>query len=177
MLMGLGVGLWLEFPPHYLCRLAWFEELGLRWYALPAVSNMLLEIGGLEFPAAPFNGWYMSSEIGTRNLCDSHRYNLLPVSPGTPIGTLCVQGSQAEPPVPYHAMLCRWQEVALRMGLDTRTTSSLWKDKAAVEVNIAVLHSYQVGHQHRHAKGTPAPPPCQGSQHPQLSVPTCRWPR
>uniref|UniRef100_A0A8B9I9X2 nitric-oxide synthase (NADPH) n=1 Tax=Anser brachyrhynchus TaxID=132585 RepID=A0A8B9I9X2_9AVES len=94
--------------------LEWFGELGLRWYALPAVSNMLLEIGGLEFPAAPFNGWYMSSEIGTRNLCDSHRYNLL-------------------------------QEVALRMGLDTRKTSSLWKDKAAVEVNIAVLHSYQVG--------------------------------
>ncbi|XP_035167146.1 nitric oxide synthase, endothelial-like, partial [Oxyura jamaicensis] len=93
--------------------LEWFGELGLRWYALPAVSNMLLEIGGLEFPAAPFNGWYMSSEIGTRNLCDSHRYNLL-------------------------------QEVALRMGLDTRKTSSLWKDKAAVEVNIAVLHSYQV---------------------------------
>uniref|UniRef100_A0A803YMH4 Nitric oxide synthase 3 n=1 Tax=Meleagris gallopavo TaxID=9103 RepID=A0A803YMH4_MELGA len=92
--------------------LEWFGELGLRWYALPAVSNMLLEIGGLEFPAAPFNGWYMSSEIGTRNLCDSHRYNLL-------------------------------QEVALRMGLDTRKTSSLWKDKAAVEMNIAVLHSYQ----------------------------------
>uniref|UniRef100_A0A672TWQ1 Nitric oxide synthase 3 n=1 Tax=Strigops habroptila TaxID=2489341 RepID=A0A672TWQ1_STRHB len=102
----------LEVPLQHP-TLAWFKELGLRWYALPAVSNMLLEIGGLEFPAAPFNGWYMSSEIGTRNLCDSHRYNLLP-------------------------------EVALRMGLDTRTTSSLWKDKAAVEVNIAVLHSYQV---------------------------------
>ncbi|KAF1585960.1 UNVERIFIED_CONTAM: Nitric oxide synthase, endothelial, partial [Eudyptes robustus] len=102
----------LEVPLQHP-TLEWFGELGLRWYALPAVSNMLLEIGGLEFPAAPFNGWYMSSEIGTRNLCDSHRYNLLP-------------------------------EVALRMGLDTRTTSSLWKDKAAVEVNIAVLHSYQV---------------------------------
>ncbi|OPJ70749.1 hypothetical protein AV530_000739 [Patagioenas fasciata monilis] len=102
----------LEVPLQHP-TLAWFAELGLRWYALPAVSNMLLEIGGLEFPAAPFNGWYMSSEIGTRNLCDSHRYNLLP-------------------------------EVALRMGLDTRTTSSLWKDKAAVEVNVAVLHSYQV---------------------------------
>uniref|UniRef100_A0A8C8EFB6 nitric-oxide synthase (NADPH) n=1 Tax=Otus sunia TaxID=257818 RepID=A0A8C8EFB6_9STRI len=103
----------LEVPLQHP-TLEWFGELGLRWYALPAVSNMLLEIGGLEFPAAPFNGWYMSSEIGTRNLCDSQRYNLLP-------------------------------EVALRMGLDTRTTSSLWKDKAAVEVNIAVLHSYQVG--------------------------------
>uniref|UniRef100_A0A8D0ER67 Nitric oxide synthase 3 n=1 Tax=Strix occidentalis caurina TaxID=311401 RepID=A0A8D0ER67_STROC len=102
----------LEVPLQHP-TLEWFGELGLRWYALPAVSNMLLEIGGLEFPAAPFNGWYMSSEIGTRNLCDSQRYNLLP-------------------------------EVALRMGLDTRTTSSLWKDKAAVEVNVAVLHSYQV---------------------------------
>lgn len=30
------------------------------------------------------------------------------------------------------------------MDLDTRTTSSLWKDKAAVEINLAVLHSYQV---------------------------------
>lgn len=61
-------------------RLQWFAELGLRWYALPAVSNMLLEIGGLEFPAAPFSGWYMSTEIGTRNLCDPHRYNILEVS-------------------------------------------------------------------------------------------------
>lgn len=30
------------------------------------------------------------------------------------------------------------------MDLDTRTSSSLWKDKAAVEINVAVLHSYQV---------------------------------
>lgn len=41
---------------------------------------MLLEVGGLEFPAAPFSGWYMSTEIGTRNLCDPHRYNILEVS-------------------------------------------------------------------------------------------------
>lgn len=61
-------------------RLEWFAALGLRWYALPAVSNMLLEIGGLEFPAAPFSGWYTSTEIGSRNLCDPHRYNILEVS-------------------------------------------------------------------------------------------------
>lgn len=29
------------------------------------------------------------------------------------------------------------------MDLDTRTSTSLWKDKTLVEVNIAVLHSYQ----------------------------------
>nr|XP_020728868.1 nitric oxide synthase, endothelial [Odocoileus virginianus texanus] len=66
----------LEVPLEHP-TLEWFAALGLRWYALPAVSNMLLEIGGLEFPAAPFSGWYMSTEIGTRNLCDPHRYNIL----------------------------------------------------------------------------------------------------
>lgn len=30
------------------------------------------------------------------------------------------------------------------MALDTRKTSSLWKDQALVEINIAVLHSFQV---------------------------------
>lgn len=30
------------------------------------------------------------------------------------------------------------------MGLDTRNPSSLWKDKALVEINIAVLYSYQM---------------------------------
>ncbi|KAM9386680.1 LOW QUALITY PROTEIN: nitric oxide synthase 3 [Phaethornis superciliosus] len=102
----------LEVPLQHP-TLEWFGELGLRWPALPAVSNLLLEVGGLQFPAAPFNGWYMGSEIGARNLCDRHRYNLLP-------------------------------EVAERMGLDTGCSSTLWKDKAVVEVNIAVLHSFQV---------------------------------
>ncbi|MEJ1279587.1 nitric oxide synthase 2 inducible [Cricetulus griseus] len=102
----------LEVPLEHP-TLEWFAALGLRWYALPAVSNMLLEIGGLEFPAAPFSGWYMSSEIGMRDLCDPHRYNIL-------------------------------EDVAVCMDLDTRTTSSLWKDKAAVEINVAVLHSYQL---------------------------------
>lgn len=35
------------------------------------------------------------------------------------------------------------QPIAIKMGLDTRNPSSLWKDKALVEINIAVLHSYQ----------------------------------
>lgn len=41
-------------------------------------------------------------------------------------------------------ILCTFQQpIALKMGLDTRNPTSLWKDKALVEVNIAVLHSYQ----------------------------------
>lgn len=37
-----------------------------------------------------------------------------------------------------------FQEVAKKMDLDMRKTSSLWKDQALVEINIAVLYSFQV---------------------------------
>ena len=57
----------------------WFADLRLRWHAVPAISNMPLEIGGVTYPAAPFNGWYMGTEIGARNLADEDRYDLLPV--------------------------------------------------------------------------------------------------
>uniref|UniRef100_A0A672RH02 Nitric oxide synthase n=1 Tax=Sinocyclocheilus grahami TaxID=75366 RepID=A0A672RH02_SINGR len=60
-------------------KFEWFKELNLKWYGLPAVSNMLLEIGGLEFTACPFSGWYMGTEIGVRDFCDSSRYNILEV--------------------------------------------------------------------------------------------------
>lgn len=67
----------LEVPishPNY----PWFAELGLKWHALPAVSDLCLEIGGISYSAAPFNGWYMGTEIGSRNFGDVKRYNLLP---------------------------------------------------------------------------------------------------
>ncbi len=89
----------------------WFADLGLRWHAVPVISNMCLEIGGICYPAAPFNGWYMGTEIGARNLADADRYDLLPV-------------------------------VAGRLGLDTTSERSLWRDRALVELNLAVLHSF-----------------------------------
>jgi nitric-oxide synthase len=89
----------------------WFADLGLKWHALPAVSNMLLEIGGISYTAAPFNGWYLETEIGARNLGDQHRYNMLPI-------------------------------IADKLGLDKRSDRTLWKDRALVELNIAVLHSF-----------------------------------
>lgn len=67
-------------------RFEWFKDLGLKWYGLPAVSNMLLEIGGLEFSACPFSGWYMGTEIGVRDYCDNSRYNILEVIPAAPGG-------------------------------------------------------------------------------------------
>lgn len=57
---------------------AWFADLGLRWHAVPAICGMPLSVGGIRYPAAPFNGWYLSTEIGARNLSDTERYDLLP---------------------------------------------------------------------------------------------------
>lgn len=57
----------------------WFSDLHLKWNVLPVISDMVLEIGGIHYPAAPFNGWYMVTEIGARNLGDISRYNKLPV--------------------------------------------------------------------------------------------------
>ena len=59
-------------------ELGWFADLGLRWYAVPVISDMYLEIGGVCYPAAPFNGWYMCTEIGSRDLGDADRYGQLP---------------------------------------------------------------------------------------------------
>jgi nitric-oxide synthase len=93
-------------------ELAWFADLGMRWHAVPVISNNRLVIGGVSYPAAPFNGWYMGTEIGARNFGDSDRYDLVP-------------------------------EVAERMGLDTTDEATLWRDRALVEINRAVLHSFQ----------------------------------
>jgi len=89
-----------------------FGSLRAKWYAVPVISDMGLEIGGVRYPAAPFNGWYMGTEIGSRNLADEARYNLLPL-------------------------------VAENLGLDTSSNASLWKDRALVELNASVLHSFR----------------------------------
>ena len=88
------------------------NSFNLEWFGLPLVSGLMLEVGGVQFPAAPFSGWYTGAEIANRDLLDIQRYNLL--SP-----------------------------IAEKMGLDTGSNSSLWRDKVALELNIAVLHSYQ----------------------------------
>jgi nitric-oxide synthase len=60
-------------------QFGWFAGLGLRWHAVPVISDMCLDVGGVCYPAAPFNGWYMCTEIGSRDLGDTGRYDQLPV--------------------------------------------------------------------------------------------------
>jgi nitric-oxide synthase len=108
-----------ELPPDVVTKVPlshpdypWFGELHLQWYAVPAISHMRLRIGGIDYPLAPFNGWYMGTEIGARNLVDSNRYDLL-------------------------------RPIARHLGLDTSKDTTLWRDRALVEINIAVLYSFQ----------------------------------
>jgi nitric-oxide synthase len=106
----LPVDVVLEVPIRHP-RYDWFEQLGLKWFALPAVSGMRLEIGGVSFSAAPFSGWYLGTEVGARDLADIDRYNALP-------------------------------EIGRRLGLDTDSNRTLWKDRALIELNEAVLWSF-----------------------------------
>lgn len=78
---------WFELPPDLVMELPlvhpkydWFRELNMKWYCVPAVASMMLDVGGLEFTACPFNGWYMGTEIG-RDLADVNRFNKLTVNP------------------------------------------------------------------------------------------------
>lgn len=87
-------------------------DLDVRWYAVPIISDMKLEIGGIIYHAAPFNGWYMGTEIGARNLADEDRYHLLP-------------------------------KIAEAITIDQSKISTLWQDRALVELNVAVLQSFQ----------------------------------
>lgn len=88
-----------------------FKTLGLKWYSTPILSDMALSIGGILYPCAPFNGWYMGTEIGARNLADETRYDYLP-------------------------------QIAEIFQLQTKNNRSLWRDRAIIELNRAVLYSF-----------------------------------
>jgi len=97
--------------------------LGLKWYAVPFLADMALVVGGIVYPCAPFNGHYMGTEIGARNLADRDRYHVLP----------------------------QVADVLAVAEFDERT---LWRDRAVVELNRAVLHSFdragvRIGDHHR----------------------------
>lgn len=87
-----------------------FDNLQLHWCAVPAISNFLLDIGGVQYGCAPFNGWFMETEIA-RDLWEADRYN-------------------------------KAEAIAHSLGLDTTRLSTLWRDRAFLELNVAILHSF-----------------------------------
>jgi nitric-oxide synthase, bacterial len=89
------------------------EQLKLKWYAVPCLTGMIMTIGGIDYPCSPFSGFYMATEIASRDFADQKRYDLLPVV-GQSLGSNV-----------------------------NRVGDNLWKDKALTELNIAVLHSFR----------------------------------
>jgi nitric-oxide synthase len=92
-------------------ELPWFVGLGLRWHAVPVISNMQLVIGGITYPTAPYNGLYICQAIGEDVLADDGAYGLARL-------------------------------IAARLGLDVSSERTLWRDRAIVELNRAVVHSF-----------------------------------
>lgn len=90
-------------------ELPWFVGLGLRWHAVPVISNHRLVIGGVTYPAAPYNGVYICQAIGEDVLGDA--YGLA-------------------------------GRIAARLGLDVTSERTLWRARAALELNRAVVHSF-----------------------------------
>ena len=68
----------------------------------------------MTYPAAPFNGWYLGTEIGARNLVDADRYNLLPV-----VADRLGLDTRSE-------------------------SARMWRDRALVEMVRAVQYSFDV---------------------------------
>ena len=89
-----------------------FKDLNLEWFMVPAVAGLALDAGGIQYRCAPSNGFFISTEVGARDLGDVSRYNMLPV-------------------------------IAEKMGLDMSSDETHWKDRAVVELNLAVQWSYR----------------------------------
>ncbi|HEY9675879.1 MAG TPA: nitric oxide synthase oxygenase [Waterburya sp.] len=88
-----------------------FKSLGFRWYAVPAISNFSMHVGGINYACIPFNGWYMGTEI-MRDFLDEYRYN-------------------------------KMEDIAKVLKLDTSSEQTLWRDRVALELNVAILYSFQ----------------------------------
>ncbi|WP_375512546.1 nitric oxide synthase oxygenase [uncultured Nostoc sp.] len=88
-----------------------FKSLGFRWYAVPAITNFSMHVGGINYACIPFNGWYMDTEI-MRDFLDEYRYN-------------------------------KMEDIAKVLKLDTSSEQTLWRDRVALELNVAILYSFQ----------------------------------
>jgi nitric oxide synthase oxygenase domain/subunit/sulfite reductase alpha subunit-like flavoprotein len=103
--------------PHY----PKIADLDLKWSRFPALSRLGFDLGGVQYTASPFVGWFMDAEIGVRNLADPFRYNVLPEMAET-IGWSSPNHTFDD--LPDHERL-------------------LWLSKAQAELNYAVYFSFQ----------------------------------
>jgi len=111
-----------------------FSELNLRWYVLPAISNMGVDIGGVYYQTCPFNGWYAITEIA-RDFLDKQRYNLaeaVAIACDIPMTTLNVWQDDVQ--LQFHrAILHSFAKKSMSV-VDHHTASEAFLDFHAEEV-------------------------------------------
>lgn len=96
------------------------DSLNLNWVKFAALSRLGFDIGGVQYTASPFIGWWMDAEIGVRNLADTFRYNALP-SIVKAIG---------------------WKETSTPFEDLPEHERLLWLSRAQTELNYAVHYSF-----------------------------------
>ena len=115
-----------------------FEQLDLQWVKVPVLSRLGFDIGGVQYTASPFLGWFMDAEVGSRDLGDAWRYNVFPA-------VVRALKLSDDPSVDFEdlegykqlaALVCRSLVWRLSNAL-TQTQSH-----AQAELNYAVFHSY-----------------------------------
>lgn len=94
---------------------------------------MALDAGGIFFNAIAFNGWYMSTEI-VRDLLEPNRYNKLNVN----LIKINLQ-SNLSLKSKFEITI---KIIAKTFGLDINTSLALWKDETILELNKAIMHSF-----------------------------------
>jgi nitric oxide synthase oxygenase domain/subunit/sulfite reductase alpha subunit-like flavoprotein len=95
--------------------------LDLKWVKFPALSRLGFDIGGVQYTASPFIGWFMDAEIGFRNLADTFRYNALP---------------DVAKAIGWSSRTHTFEELSDHDRL-------LWLSRAQAELNYAVYCSFQ----------------------------------
>ena len=147
-----GVPHWYQLPDDVVTRIKIqhptneaINSFNLEWFGLPLVAGLMLEVGGVQFPAAPFSGTFMNP------LTFIQSYTLPKQLFGMLVSYIYVyffSGWYTGAEIANRDLLDiqRYnllKPIAAKMGLDVNNNSNLWRDKVALDLNLAVLSSYQ----------------------------------
>ncbi|GHP15262.1 nitric oxide synthase-like protein [Collybia sordida] len=101
-----------------------FWRLDLKWVAFPAPSKFGFDIGGIQYTATPFMGWFLDTEIGIHSLANPYRYHVLPEI----VNVLYLDNPSSEPANDFKA-LPKHEQLAML-------------SRAQTELNYAIYHSF-----------------------------------
>ena len=110
-----------------------FERLDLKWAAFPALTRLGFDIGGVQYTAAPFIGWFMDAEIGVRDLADSFRYNALP----DVVNAMGLLAGKAEEGIDSLSDLPEYEQQAMLIRAQTELTYAVYWSFLQAKVSMS----------------------------------------